>query len=75
MALLGWIIQHQSHSAIQTNPFEALYGYDPSMLQFFQQESTNVLAVDQFLKERRIVSQLLKENLSGTTQIQKICGL
>lgn len=52
------------YSAIQTTPFKALYGYEPPLLPFHQQESTKTPAVDTFVKNRRITTEILRENIA-----------
>lgn len=59
--LVEWWYYTTFHSAIQTTPFKALYHYDPP---HFTNSSTKTPVVDNFIKDRRIMTELLRENIS-----------
>jgi hypothetical protein len=52
------------HSAIQMTPFEALYGYKPTIPCSVQQGESIVEAVDYSIKTRDQLSRLLHDNLT-----------
>lgn len=48
-----------------------LVTYDPPAQQFHQQDATNIPAIDQLLRERGIMAQLLKEKIFQTQARRK----
>ncbi|XP_024156291.1 uncharacterized protein LOC112164308 [Rosa chinensis] len=58
-----WWYNTSHHSAIEMTPFEALYGYPPPAISPYLPGSTAVAHVDQQLRDRDELLQLLKKNL------------
>jgi hypothetical protein len=52
------------HYAIDFSPFQALYGHSPCHYGILASKATSVQPLDQWLKERHVVSALLKQHLS-----------
>ncbi|KAF5459666.1 hypothetical protein F2P56_019593 [Juglans regia] len=52
------------HTSTKISPFEALYGYPPPRLLSYIPGTSAIEAVDQFLKTREQIKELLKENLA-----------
>lgn len=51
------------HSALQMTPFQVVYGYEPPQLTFELVAQSKVDFVDQWLKERQIMTKVLQESL------------
>jgi hypothetical protein len=52
------------HSAIQRSPFEALYGYPPRHFGLSSVPTTSITTLDEWLKERQLVTNLIKQHLA-----------
>jgi transposase InsO family protein len=51
------------HSAIQRSPFEALYGYAPRHFGLSPDVACSVSSLDDWLRERQVMSELIKQQL------------
>lgn len=56
----GWY-NTNFRTSLQLAPFEALYGYNPPHLGIPQEQPIRDLEVDQYLADRKLVLQLLKD--------------
>jgi len=59
------------HSAIQLTPFEALYGYPPSIPTIIQNKDSLIEVVAYTMKTRDEINQLLKANMVNAQQRMK----
>ncbi|XP_075080415.1 uncharacterized protein LOC142165924 [Nicotiana tabacum] len=58
--------------AIQMSPFNALYGYDPHLPTFELVAQSKENFVDEMLKQRRIMSKVLQENIKKAQERMKL---
>ncbi|XP_026428964.1 uncharacterized protein LOC113324903 [Papaver somniferum] len=63
LALAEWWFNTNFHSSLKMSPFQALYGYVPPHLAFHIHSTTSVASVQEYLKKRDHMLQLLKEDL------------
>jgi hypothetical protein len=63
LALVEWWYNITWHSAINTTPFTALYGYTPPMLPMARAPRSQVKVVNEFLRDRQYILLQLRENL------------
>ncbi|KAL5701100.1 hypothetical protein ACHQM5_026475 [Ranunculus cassubicifolius] len=61
--LAEWWYNTSYHSALQSTPFQVLYGYTPKVHVFPQQPQSGIPEVDTFLRERSQALQVIKDNL------------
>ena len=66
-----WWYNTSYHSSIRMSPFEALYGYQPPIISAYLPGSTAVALVDQQLKERDELLEIVKRNLVAAKSRQK----
>lgn len=59
--LAKWWYNTTFHTSLQTTPFEALYGYSPPHLGISQELVPRGLYLAQFLADRNLALQLIKE--------------
>jgi hypothetical protein len=52
------------HSSIGWSPFEALYGYTPNHFGISAGDSSSVSDLDQWLKDRQVMTELVKQHLN-----------
>lgn len=55
------------HSAIGRSPFEALYGYSPRTFGSSATDVCSVPSLEEWLKERQLVTDLIKQHLNKAT--------
>ena len=63
LPLAEWWYNTTYHSTIKMSPFEALYGYQPPMLVVGHYQNIKNAAVEEFVKERKVLEGILRENL------------
>ncbi|XP_047331390.1 uncharacterized protein LOC124934951 [Impatiens glandulifera] len=63
LALAEWWYNTSFHSSLKVTPYQALYGVAPIPLPMGNMVKTSVGAVEDFLKERVQMSQVMKDNL------------
>lgn len=59
------------HSAILQSPFEALYGYPPGHFGI-RDDACSVPDLHEWLNERKVMTQLLKQHLNRAQQQMKL---
>ncbi|KFK23310.1 hypothetical protein AALP_AAs43195U000200 [Arabis alpina] len=59
------------HSTIQMSPFQALYGREPPTLLRYEDGSTKIAKLEEMLKERDAMVQLLKQHILKAQQLMK----
>jgi hypothetical protein len=64
---LSWLLlaeyNSRYHSPFQHSPFEALYGYAPRYFGLSPDVAYSVPSLDEWLKERQVISELIKQQL------------
>jgi hypothetical protein len=63
LALAGFWYNSSFHTSIARSPFEALYGYTPRHFGLSEVDAA-VPELDQWLKERKVVSDLIRQHLN-----------
>lgn len=63
MALAEWLYKIKFHSSLKLTPFQALYGYPPPQFGVQQAMGFGLQVVEEYMKDRGIMLQLLKDNL------------
>lgn len=61
------------HSAIKMSPFQALYGYSTPQFPRYHSQTSNVAAVDEWLKQHEDILKLLREFAYSSTQDETKC--
>lgn len=72
IALAEWWSNSNYHPSLMMTPFKALYGYPPPHLAFPSQVTTSVKSVEDYLKDKDHMLQLLKEDLSRAQDRMKL---
>ena len=60
------------HSALGRSPFEALYGHPPRHFGISNMNATSVPELEEWLKERDLLSQIIKQHLLRAQQRMKV---
>ncbi|XP_026417003.1 uncharacterized protein LOC113312466 [Papaver somniferum] len=66
-----WWYNTNYHTRLKMSPFQPLYGYLPPHLAFPSSATTSVAAVDDYMKQRAVVIDLLKETLHKSQERMK----
>lgn len=70
LSLAQWWYNSSHHSPIKMSPFEALFGFKPPFLPAVG-GSSNVAAVEEYLQQRREMTQQLKQELASAQNHMK----
>lgn len=60
------------HSSLKITPFKVMYGYDPPQLSFELVDQSPIASIDQVLKERQLMTMILKGNLEKAQNRMKL---
>ncbi|XP_026433078.1 uncharacterized protein LOC113330486 [Papaver somniferum] len=72
LSLAEWWYNTNYHSSLKMTSFTALYGYIPPHIALPMEVTSSVAAVEDFLKERSAMLDILKETLSKNQEMMKI---
>lgn len=65
-----WFNSHY-HSRMKLTPFQALYGYQPPLQGYCENTTYFIASVEDYLQQRKLMSQLVKEGLEVAQDIMK----
>lgn len=66
----GWY-DTNFHTSLKLFHFKALYSYNPPHMAFIYKVTTSVTAVEEYLKERDVMLDLLKDSLHSSQERMK----
>jgi transposase InsO family protein len=76
LSMAEWWYNSNFHSALNTSPFRAVYGYDPPQLPLGSIPHSAVEAINQELQDRQEVTRLLKDRLyHAQARMKKMANL
>ncbi|CAN1179522.1 Transposon Tf2-9 polyprotein [Linum perenne] len=71
LALAEWWYNTNYHNSLKITPFEALYGYPPSMFSLQNPLSTSVAAVADRMRQQHQLVDMMRQNLAKAQNRQK----
>ncbi|KAJ3705864.1 hypothetical protein LUZ61_009569 [Rhynchospora tenuis] len=71
LPMAEWWYNTSFHSAIQTTPFQALYGYAPTQIPMGQPPKSQVEAVNKLFKERHAINLKLRDQIAKAHERMK----
>ncbi|XP_026428666.1 uncharacterized protein LOC113324570 [Papaver somniferum] len=72
LPLTEWWYNTNYHTSLKVSPFTTLYGYNPPHLAFHSTSTAYVAAVEEYLKQRAAMLDLLKDSLHKSQERMKL---